>query len=297
MTYRLSEFDGLAGLHVVRDALFEVTAKLSTPLSEMLVPVRAAAFVEEVNTSQRVAAVLTTRDIAADIDSRLGLAIADDPLVAHAEVHNRCALERRVELENRPTVIDPSAHIDGSATISPFGVVIGPRVHVGPRAVIQPSVSIEAECVIHPGVVLGVEGFQVGRIGGRQRIIPQLGGVRLKPGVEILANGCVARALFGGETTIGEETLADNLVYIAHDVQIGPKVQICAQVNILGRVEIGEGSYVGPSSVIVNGARVGRLAKITMGAVVTRDVPDGETVTGNFAVPHERFLADLRQRR
>lgn len=294
MTYRLSDFEGLAGLKVVRDGPFEVTAKLSTPLRDMLVPVRAEAYVAEVNASDRVAAVLTTPELASLIDPRFGVAVAENPLVAHAEVHNRCALTRQAELAGQPTVIDPSARIDGSASVAGYGVTIGANVIIGPKAVVLPGVSIEQDCVIHPGVVLGVEGFQVGKIGGRQRIVPQLGGVRLKPGVEILANSCVARALFGGETTIGEETVTDNLVYIAHDCQIGARVQICALVNILGRVEIGDGAYIGPSAVVLNGAKIGAGAKVSIGAVVTRDVAAGQTVSGNFAIDHDRFLDHVR---
>lgn len=297
MRYRLKTFEGVAGLKVLRDASFDVTAKLSTPLSGMLVPVRAPAYVAEVNASDRVAAVLTTPGLAGEIDPSLGVAVAADPVVAHAEVHNLCALERRGELESQATVIHPSAKVDPGASISSFGVVIGSGAHVGARAVVLPAVTIEEDCVIHPGVALGVEGFQVSRIGGRQRIMPQLGGVRIRRGAEILANSCVAKALFGGETTVGEETVTDNLVYIAHDVQIGARVQICAHANILGRVEIGDEAYMGPSCVILNGVRIGRKSKITMGAVVTRDVADGETVTGNFAIPHDRFLDDLRRKR
>lgn len=295
MTYRLSDFEGVGGLKVLRDAQFEVTAKLSTPLRRMLVPVRAAAYVGEVNASDRVAAVLTTPALASEIAPGLGVAVADDPLIAHAEVHSRCALARQAELADQPTLIDPSAQIDGSASVAAYGVTIGAGVIVGPKAVIRPGVTIESDCIIHPGVVLGVEGFQVGRIGGRQRILPQLGGVRLKRGVEILANSCVARALFGGETTIGEETVTDNLVYIAHDCQIGARVQICALVNILGRAEIGNEAYIGPSAVVLNGAKIGAGAKISIGAVVTRDVPAGQTVSGNFAIEHDRFLDHIRR--
>ena len=59
-------------------------------------------------------------------------------------------------------------------------------------------------------------------------------------------------------------------------------------------VEIGDEAYIGPSSVIINGARIGEKAKVSIGAVVTRDVPAGETVSGNFAIPHDRFLTHLR---
>lgn len=294
MTHWLREFQGLAGLDVLRDGPFLLTGKLSTPLDGLCVPLRSAKYLDEVNGNPRVAAVITTRDIAGGLDARFAVAIAERPDAAHAELHARLAELREAELRSRPNRIDASAVIDHSARVADHGVEIGARVRIGPFVTIAPGVAVENDCVLHPGVSLGVPGFNTGMIGGRQRIIPQLGGVRLKPYVELLANVCVARALFGGETTLGEETVADNLVYIAHDVQIGRRVQICALVNILGRVEIGDEAYIGPSSVIVNGARIGEKAKVSIGAVVTRDVPAGATVSGNFAIPHDRFLTHLR---
>lgn len=294
MTHRLADFQGLAGLDVVRDGAFELTGKLSTPLEGLCVPLRSGKYVDAVNSNPRVAAVITTREIASDVDRRVAVAIAEAPDVAHAEVHARIAQAKEAELRARPTVIHETAVIDPSARIADYGVEIGPHVRVGSHVTIAAGTTIEENCILHHGVCLGVPGFNTGIIGGRQRIVPQLGGVRLKPFVELLANVCVARALFGGETTLGEETVADNLVYIAHDVQIGRRVQICALVNILGRVEIGDAAYIGPSSVIVNGARIGSKAKVSIGAVVTRDVEPGAVVTGNFAVPHDRFLKQLR---
>ncbi len=294
MSYRLSDFQGLAELRVLRDGSFELTGKLSTPLDGLCVPLRSAKYLDEVNGNPRVAAVITTPEIAEGLDARFAVATVASPDAAHSELHARLAEMRESELRARPNKIDSSAIIDPSARVADHGVVIGARVRVGPHASIAPGVVIEEDCVLHAGVALGVPGFNTGIIGGRQRIIPQLGGVRLMPFVELLANVCVARALFGGETTIGEETVADNLVYIAHDVQIGRRVQICALVNILGRVEIGDEAYIGPSAVIVNGARIGKKAKVSIGAVVTRDVVDGATVSGNFAIPHDRFLTHLR---
>lgn len=294
MTQRLSDFQGLAGLEVLRDGPFSITGKLSTPLDGLCVPLRAPKYLDEINANSRVVAVITTREIAEGLDARFAVAIADAPDAAHSEVHARVAEIREAELRGRPNWIQDSALIDSSARIADYGVEIGARVRVGPHVTIAPGVTVEDDCVLHPGVSLGVPGFNTGFIGGRQRIIPQLGGVRLKPFVELLSNVCVARALFGGETTLGEETVADNLVYIAHDVQIGRRVQLCALVNILGRAEIGDEAYIGPSSVIVNGARVGARAKVSIGAVVTRDVAAGTVVTGNFAIPHDRFLDQLR---
>lgn len=294
MTYRLSDFQGLAGLQMLRDGGFELTGKLSTPLDGLCVPLRSARYVNEVNESPRIHAVITTAELAGELDARFAVAVAERPDEAHSEIHARCAQEKEDALKARPNRIDPTARIDPNARIAPYGVDIGARVRIGPNVSISPGTTIEADCVLHPGVVLGMPGFNTGIVGGRQRILPQLGGVRLKPFVELLANVCVARALFGGETLIGEETVSDNLVYIAHDVQIGRRVQICALANILGRAEIGDGVYIGPSAVIINGARLGTGAKVSMGAVVTRDVEAGQTVTGNFALPHQQFLAHMR---
>jgi UDP-3-O-[3-hydroxymyristoyl] glucosamine N-acyltransferase len=293
MKYRLSSFAS-ERMCVVRDGAFAVTGKLSTPLDELCVPLRSAKFVAEVNANSRVAAVITKPDLAEQLDGRLAVAISDDPDAAHAEVHAEIATSKDAELLSIPTRIDSSAMVDDGARISSFGVEIGPKVRVGPNVVIGPGVCVEEGAVLHPGVVLGVSGFNTGVIGGRQRIIPQLGGVRLKPFVELLANVCVARALFGGETLVGEETVADNLVYIAHDVQIGRRVQICALVNILGRTIIEDEVYVGPSAVVRNGLRIGAKAKISIGAVVTQDVPAASIVTGNFAIDHDRFVSHIR---
>lgn len=292
--FRLSEYDGLAGMRVLRDGPFHCTGKLSTPIEGLCVPLRSAKFVDEVNQNVNVLAVITTADIADLVDKRLALAIAEHPDAAHSEVHSALAARHQQRLRAQPNDIDPTAVIHPSASIANHGVKIGPRVWIGANVNIAAGVKIDGDCVLHPGVSLGVPGFNTGIIAGRQRIIPQVGGVHLKPFVELLSNVCVARALFGGDTLIGEEVVADNLVYIAHDVQIGNRVQICALVNILGRTIVGDGAYLGPSCVIKNGLQIGRGAKISIGAVVTQDVQENAVVSGNFAIPHERFLHHLK---
>jgi UDP-3-O-[3-hydroxymyristoyl] glucosamine N-acyltransferase len=294
MNHLLSTYHGLAGLEVVRDGRFAVTGKLSTPLDGLCVPLRSAKYADEVNANPRVTAVITRPEIVDALDARLAVAVADQPDAAHSEVHGKLAVLYAAWLRDQPNKIDPAAMIDPAAQIADHGVQIGARTWIGANVSVAPGVVIENDCVLHAGVALGVPGFNVGIIGGRQRIMPQMGGVRLKPWVELLANVCVARAVFGGETMLGEETVADNLVYIAHDVQIGRRVQLCALVNILGRTVIGNDAYLGPSAVIKNGLIVGDRARVSIGAVVTQDVAPDTVVTGNFAVLHDRFLDHIR---
>lgn len=274
--------------------MFERTGKLSTLIDGLCVPLRSAKHIDEVNANPFITSVVTTPQVAEGLEMRLGVGVCSDPDAAHAEIHAEIAREHLAKLRARPNVIDNSAYIDSAANLSGHAVTIGPGCWIGPNVTIAPGVSVGAHCVLHSGTVLGVPGFNSAALGGRRKIMQSLGGVRLEPFVEILANCTVANAVFGGHTLIDQETLIDNLVYIAHDVQIGRRVQICALANILGRSIIGEEAYIGPSSVIKNGLRVGSRARVTMGAVVTQDVPENAVVSGNFAVSHDRFLHHIR---
>lgn len=294
MTSRLSDFAGLGGLRIVRDGCFETTGKLSTPIDSLCVPLRSSKFAAEVNANPRVSAVITKAEIAEHLNDRLAIAVAADPDAAHSEVHARLAAKAADELRAVPNSIDSSATIDQSARIGEFGVSIGANAWIGPHCTVAPGVTVGEGAVLQSGTAVGVPGFNTGVIGGKLRIVPQLGGVVIGANVEMLANCTVARAIFGGNTIVGEETLTDNLVYIAHDVHIGRRVQICALVNVLGRAVLGDEVYLGPSCVVRNGLVLGARARVSMGAVVTTDVAEGATVTGNFAIPHDRFLDHIR---
>lgn len=294
MNHPLSRFAGLAGMRIHRDGDFAATGKLSTPLDGLCVPLRSAAYADEVNGNPRIVAVITKAEIAEHLDPRLAVAIADDPDAAHSEVHATLADAQAEQWLLTPNRIDETARIDPSARISETAVTIGPGAWIGPNCHIAAGVSVGAGAVLHSGIALGVPGFNTGKIGGRMRIVPQVGGVDIGSYVEMMANCTVARAIFGGDTVLGEETLVDNLVYIAHDVQIGRRVQICALANILGRTIVGDEAYIGPSAVVKNGLVLGPSARVSIGAVVTRDVARGATVSGNFAVAHDRFIEHMR---
>ena len=68
-----------------------------------------------------------------------------------------------------------------------------------------------------------------------------------------------------------------------------------AGVIVCGRVKIGENSYLGPNCTIKNGLILGENSKVSMGAVVTKNVNENEVVTGNFAISHEQFIKNLKK--
>jgi len=120
------------------------------------------------------------------------------------------------------------------------------------------------------------------------------GELEIAEDVVIHNNSVIDKGIFG-KTFIGENTKIYNLVHVAHDSKIGKNVFLTAGVIVCGRVKISANSYLGPNCTIKNGLFLGENSKVSMGAVVTKDVKDNEVVTGNFAIPHEQFISNLKK--
>lgn len=141
--------------------------------------------------------------------------------------------------------VDPTAEIGKDSMIHDF-VFIGPRVKIGSGATIHPGVCIHADtiigknCTIKSNAVIGSDGFGFAPTNdGRYTRIPQRGNVMIGDDVEIGANTTIDRATFGS-TIIGSGVKIDNLVQIAHNVEIGEHSVIASQTGIAGSSKIGK---------------------------------------------------------
>jgi UDP-3-O-[3-hydroxymyristoyl] glucosamine N-acyltransferase len=160
------------------------------------------------------------------------------------------------------------------------GVRIGKNVKIRkstiiyPNCVIYDDVVIGQDCVIHAGAVIGAEGFGFVRDGERGYVkFPQIGTVVIEDNVEIGANTCIDRGALG-ETRIGEGTKIDNLVQIAHNVQVGKRVVIASQTGISGSTVIEDDCVIGGQvgmgdhARVQSGAVIGSQAGVLPGKIV-----------------------------
>jgi len=147
------------------------------------------------------------------------------------------------------------------------GAKIGDNVRIGSNCVLHPNVFVEDGCsigdnvILHAGVTIGTDGFGYVRDTDRYTKFPQIGTVVIENDVEIGANSCIDRGALG-ETHIGEGTKIDNLVQIAHNVQIGKRVVIAAQTGISGSTVIEDDCVIGGQVGMGDHARVQRGAII-----------------------------------
>jgi UDP-3-O-[3-hydroxymyristoyl] glucosamine N-acyltransferase len=157
-------------------------------------------------------------------------------------------------------------------------------------AIILEGTVLERNSIVRAGAVVGAEGFHPVPDGDGMSNMPHFGGVVVGRGAQVGANSVVCRSVFSNSTTIGDENILGPLVYIAHGVRTGNRCRIAASARICGSSTIGDDVFVGPNAVISNQITVGDGARISIGSVVVRDVPAGETVTGHFAVEHRHFM-------
>lgn len=264
-----------------------------SPVPEMMSFLDDAKYLEGVTSCKDITVLLTTPELGAAISRPdLKILISEDPRFDFFTLRNGAY---RAGYQKVPSRIASTAQIHPRASVSDFNVTIGENSFIGPNASILPDVSIGSNCIIQANAVLGSDGFEYKRTKQGLLAVFHDGRVVLDDEVEIGANSCLDKGIWGVDTRIGFQTKIDNLVHVAHSVQVGARCLIIASAMLGGSVILGDDVWVGPHANIAPQLKIGDKAFITLGSVVTKDVGAGEWVTGNFAVPHSKFLRNLKR--
>jgi UDP-3-O-[3-hydroxymyristoyl] glucosamine N-acyltransferase len=152
------------------------------------------------------------------------------------------------------------------------------------------GVRIGRDAVVRAGATLGAEGFEFRKTSGSVLGVKHSGGVVVGDRVEVQNNSVVEKAVYGGDTRIGDDTKIGGAVLVAHNCQIGKRCLIAGGVTVSGNVVVEDDVWIGPGSVVSNGLLLGAGAHVVIGSVVARSVPAGLSVAGNFAVEQGTFL-------
>lgn len=204
--------------------------------------------------------------------------------------------------------ISESARIGKDAYIAPFvtiddGAVIGDNVQLYPHVTVGQSVTIGDNCILYPGVtiyygctvgnrctlhagcVIGADGFGFAPAADGYQKIPQIGAVLIEDDVEIGANSCVDRSTMG-HTVVHKGAKIDNLVQIAHNVEIGSNTVISAQSGIAGSTKVGSWCMFGGQSGVNGHLTIGDKVNLCAQTGVIGNIKSGRTLMGSPALDH-----------
>jgi UDP-3-O-[3-hydroxymyristoyl] glucosamine N-acyltransferase len=186
-------------------------------------------------------------------------------------------------------VIGDHAKIGDNVQLHPQ-VYVGDNARIGNNTILHPGVKVLSECqigdncIIHSGTVIGSDGFGFAPEEGKssRRKVPQVGNVIIGNDVEIGSNVSIDRATMGS-TRIGNGVKMDNLIQIAHNVEIGENTVVIAQSGVAGSTKVGKNVIIAAQAGIVGHLRIGDEAIIGAQAGVSNSVGEKEIVLGSPA--------------
>lgn len=209
-------------------------------------------------------------------------------------------------------VVAVDAELGADVCVGPLvvvgeGVVIGDRSEIGAGCVLGRGVEIGADCLLHPrvvvedgcrigdrcilqaGAVIGADGFGFATVDGVHHKVPQVGIVVVEDDVEIGANVTIDRAALE-VTRIGVGSKLDNLIQIAHNVELGGHCLLAAQVGIAGSTRIGDHVMFGGQAGVTGHVTIADGAMVAAKAAVFRALPRAQLYSGIPARPHDEWL-------
>lgn len=191
--------------------------------------------------------------------------------------------------------VSPTAKIGNDCYIAPFayigdGVVVGDNCRIYPHVTIYEGCKLGNRVTIHAGSVIGADGFGFAPTADGYDKIPQIGNVVIEDDVEIGANTCVDRSTMGS-TIIRKGVKLDNLIQVAHNVEIGQNTVIAAQTGIAGSTKVGQWCMFGGQVGMAGHIHIADQTHVGAQAGITNSVKQpGQTIIGSPAWDAKGFM-------
>jgi UDP-3-O-[3-hydroxymyristoyl] glucosamine N-acyltransferase len=257
------------------------------------------------------AGALITKEPISELD--IPQIVHPDPFLAFMELVNVFFPVPASEPGVHPLAhVSDSAEVGDNATVSPFasigersivgrGTVIHPGVYVGadvtigegctlwPNVVVREGCRVGARVILGPGSVIGGDGFGFARREGKFLKVRHVGTVEIEDDVEIGANAAIDRGTLG-KTVIRRGVKIDNLVHVAHNVEVGEDSAMAAQSGVSGSTVIGKRVLMGGQVGMVDHLTIGDDAILVAQSGVIGNISEGSMVSGYPARPHQEVL-------
>ena len=256
--------------------------------------------------------VLVRKDFIAEKPLNTTLIRVDDPYATIAQLLNMVGSMQQVKSGvEEPVYVATGVDVPNDIYLGAFSYIssgakigknvkiypqcyIGDRVTLGDNVILYPGVKIYHDCVIgnncilHSGVVVGGDGFGFAPENGVYKKIAQVGNVIIEDDVEIGANTTIDRATMGS-TIVKKGVKLDNLIQIAHNVEVGEHTVIAAQAGIAGSAKIGSHNMIGGQCGFAGHITVGDNNQFGAQSGIPKSVGDGNILMGYPAVKHTDF--------
>lgn len=221
--------------------------------------------------------------------------IADVGISEKSSIHESAKVGEQTSIGDF-TILSKNSRVGANCTIYPQ-VFIGDNVQIGDNVILYPGVKIHHDCqignncILHSNVVIGGDGFGFApQEDGSYKKIAQIGNVIIEDDVEIGSNTTIDRATMGS-TIIHKGTKLDNLIMIAHNVEIGQNTVLAAQAGVAGSTKIGDNVVVGGQAGIVGHLKIPNGTKIQAQSGVTKSVrKENQALYGYPAIDYKTYL-------
>ena len=301
MAWTLAQIAQHIGGEVVGDAGLEVDsfADLQRATHKQISFLASSKYKKYLAASQ-AGAVIIEQQFMADVVSNA--IVVDDAYVAYAKaaallnpqekfnggIHSSAVVDKNSKIHPSAyigphVVIESGVEIDADAVIGPVCVVkknakIGQSTRLSANITVCEAVLIGERCLLHPGVVIGADGFGIANDKGQWIKVPQVGSVIIGDDVEIGANTTIDRGAIEN-TIIGDNVKLDNQVHIAHNVIIGNNTVIAGCVGIAGSTQIGKNCVMGGRVTITGHIVIADGVQLTGNTMVTKSI----TQSGSYS--------------